>query len=136
MKRSTVAAIALTLLVAAVSSAAIVTSTADEYLAGRELSVELNGTATGETVRLDHEGGDALNATNTGALWLVVTDESGDRTVVTSRRVESGDETFPFTDGSTARIHAPAAEPGMRLEVVWVGPSAEAGERTLLDTEL
>ncbi|PSQ52004.1 hypothetical protein BRD20_09355, partial [Halobacteriales archaeon SW_8_65_20] len=82
MKRSTVAAIALTLLVAAASSAAIVTSTADEYLAGRELSVELNGTATGETVRLDHEGGDALNATNTGALWLVVTDESGDRTVV------------------------------------------------------
>lgn len=136
MKRSTVAAIALVLLVAAVSSAAIVTSTADEYLAGRELSVELNGTATGETVRLDHEGGDALNATNTGALWLVVTDESGDRTVVTSRRIESGDETFPFTDGSTTRIYAPAVESGMRLEVVWVGPSAEAGERTLLDTEL
>lgn len=137
MKRSTAVAVALAILLAAVGTAALVTYTADDYLDGRELSVELNATETGELVTIGHESGDTLDERNTGALRVTVTNTTGDtNTVVTSRRIEPTDPTFPFAASNTTSIYAPDAESGMRVSIVWVAPTDSGGERTFLDTTL
>ncbi|KAB7516441.1 hypothetical protein DM867_04820 [Halosegnis rubeus] len=137
MKRSTAVGVALAVLLAAVGTAALVTYTADDYLDGRELSVELNATDTGELVTVGHEGGDTLDATNTGALRITVTNTTGDTdAVAASRRIETTDPTFPFAASNTTSIHAPDAESGMRVTVVWVAPTNSGGEQTFLETAL
>ncbi|RNJ27377.1 hypothetical protein [Halosegnis longus] len=137
MKRSTAVGVALAVLLAAVGTAALVTYTADDYLAGRELSVDMNATDTGELVTVAHQGGDTLDGDNTGALRVTVTNTTSDtNAVVASRRIETTDPTFPFAASNTTSIYAPDAESGMRVTVVWVAPTDSGGEQTFLDTTL
>ncbi|MDZ7746648.1 MAG: hypothetical protein U5K28_09135 [Halobacteriales archaeon] len=137
MKRSAVAVLVLVILLAAVGTAALVTYSSSDYLAGRELSVELSASDNETVVAVVHDGGDTLDATNTGALQISVTNvTNGNGTVVASRRIETDEDVFPFAAGDTIRLYAPAAEPGMRIEVIWIGPTDGAGQRTFLDTTL